>query len=830
MSKSDYPANRHRLQAEHLYQACDPNLFSFQTTAEVCDFDSTFGQTRALEAMEFGIGMRGSGYNLFVLASPGSHRHRIVRDFLNNRKLEKRRHESKSCEGDKALEAPSDWVYVNNFDDSRKPLAIPLPSGAGKDFRRDLDQLVEELQTAIPSAFEGEQYRSRIIEINQEFEDRVQSRFEEIEEEARQEGLSVVPTPQGFGIAPIRDGKLITDAEFSELPEQEQSQTREAIERISDKLRHHLEEVPQWHKQRHEEIKRFNRETTNLAVRGPIRRLKEKYREHAKLSGYFDDLHEDVLHNAREFMPEAGQPRDTPSMAVETPILRRYSANVVIGGDEEERCIPIVYESKPSLQNLLGRVEHVAQFGALITDFTMVRPGALHRANGGYLILDAARLLTEPYAWPALKRTLDMEEIRIESMAELMSLVSTVSLEPEPIPLSLKVVLIGDRLLYQMLCIYDPDFADLFKVAADFEDRIERTTENTRFYGRLLASLAHRESLRPFSREAVARMVEHSARLMGDSEKLSMRLRDTTDLLRESDYWAGKCGGETVEESHVQRAIDSRVDRSDRLRDEMLDETLRRNVLIATAGEQVGQINGLSVLSLGDFSFGRPVRITATTRIGEGKIVDIEREAELGGHIHSKAVMIVSSYLSAKYAIDTPLSLRASLVFEQSYGGIEGDSASVAETCALISSLADVPILQNLAVTGSINQHGQVQVIGGVNEKIEGFFDLCRERGLDGSQGVVIPRDNAKHLMLREDVVAAVRKGEFHVYGVDTVDEALSILTGRSAGERESDGSFPGDSVNRRAEDRLLHFAKARERFDRMPNANGVGQTPRAEK
>ncbi|MCW8196745.1 AAA family ATPase [Proteobacteria bacterium 005FR1] len=809
------------MNAERLYLACDPSLISFETTADVSDVDATFGQTRALQAMDFGIGMRGSGYNLFVLASPGSHRHRIVRDFLQGRK-------SKQCEGDQPADVLSDWVYVNNFADSRKPLAVALPSGEGKDFKRDLDQLVEELQTAIPSAFEGEQYRSRILEINQVFEEKVQARLEEIEEQARKEGLSVVPTPQGFGIAPLREGKLITDAEFGELPEDEQSRTREAIERISDKLRHHLEEVPQWHKQRHEEIKQFNRETTDLAVRGPITRLKEKYREHAKLTGYFNDLHEDVLQNAREFMPNADQPRETPSVDVETPVLRRYSVNVIVGGDDEEPYMPIVYESKPSLQNLLGRVEHIAQFGALITDFSMIRPGALHRANGGYLILDASRLLTEPYAWPALKRALDAEEIRIESMAELMSLVSTVSLEPEPIPLNLKVVLIGDRLLYQMLCMYDPDFADLFKVAADFEDRIARTAENTGLYGHLLASLAHRESLRPFSREAVARMVEHSARLMGDSEKLSMRLRDTTDLLRESDYWAGKAGADTVGRSHVQRAVDARVERADRLRDEMLDETLRRNLLIDTAGAEVGQINGLSVLSLGDFSFGRPVRITATTRIGEGKIVDIEREAELGGHIHSKAVMIVSSYLSAKYAIDTPLSLRASLVFEQSYGGIEGDSASVAETCALISSLAGVPILQNLAVTGSINQHGQVQVIGGVNEKIEGFFDLCRKRGLDGSHGVVIPKDNAKHLMLREDVVAAVRNGNFHVYGVETVDEALSILTGSPAGERDNEGNFLEASVNRRAEDRLVHFAQSRERFEQLSNSDRKQNKPGA--
>lgn len=781
-----------------LYQHCDPATFTFQTTEEVADFDGTFGQQRALDAMEFGVGMRGSGYNLFVLANPGSHRHRIVRDFLESHRARR--------------EAPSDWVYVNNFADERKPLAIELAPGAGSRFRHDMEQLVEELQAAIPAAFEGERYRNRILEINQEFEERVQSRLEDIEQQAREEGLSLVPTPQGFAIAPLRNGKLLSDDQFEQMPEDEQQRTREAVSRITDKLRRHLEEVPQWHKERHEQIKAFNREVTDSAVRGPVARLKERYRENDEVCDYLDAMREDVLGNAREFLPKPEQEKEKAALSLEVPVLRRYMVNVVVDG-KADQAAPIIYENKPSLQNLLGRVEHVSQFGALITDFTMIRPGALHRANGGYLILDADRLLTEPYAWSALKRVLDAREIRIESMAELLSLISTVSLEPEAVPLDLKVILIGERLIYHLLCIYDSDFGDLFKVAADFEDRIERSPENTRLYGRLLASLVRRESLRPFSREAVARVIEHSARVIGDAEKLTMKLRDTTDLLREADYWAGRDGDETVAREHIQKAIDTRIRRSDRLRDELQDETLRNDILIDTSGEQVGQVNGLSVLTLGDFAFGRPARITATARIGEGKIVDIEREAELGGRIHSKAVMIVSSYLAAKYVPSIPLSLHASLVFEQSYGGIEGDSASVAETCALLSSLANVPIRQNLAVTGSINQHGKVQVIGGVNEKIEGFFDVCKARGLDGSHGVLVPRDNIKHLMLRQDVVKAADQGRFHVYSAATVDEAITLLTGRPAGGREGDGKFPDNTVNRLVEDRLVEFARSRKKF-----------------
>jgi lon-related putative ATP-dependent protease len=471
------------------------------------------------------------------------------------------------------------------------------------------------------------------------------------------------------------------------------------------------------------------------------------------------------------------------------------------------------------VQNLLGRVEHVAQFGALLTNFTMIRPGVLHRANGGYLILDADRVLIEPLAWRALKRTLFEREIRIESLGELLSLVTTVSLEPEPIPLDLKVILIGERRIYYLLCELDPDFAELFKIAADFENGIERTPDNTRMYARLVATLARRDQLLPVGRDAVARVVEHGARLLGDAAKLTTRLRDIADLLREANYFAVREGAAITDRAHVQQAIDAQVRRVDRVRAEVQEQIQRNSILIDTDGEVVGQVNGLSVLAVGSFAFGQPSRITASVRLGSGEIVDIERETELGGAIHSKGVLILSSYLAAKYATDRPLSMAASLVFEQSYGGVEGDSASVAETCALLSALAELPIRQSLAVTGSVNQHGRVQVIGGVNEKIEGFFDTCKARGLTGRQGVLIPRDNVKHLMLREDVVEAVSAGRFHVYPIASVDEAVALLTGTAAGERGADGAFPVDTANFRVERRLRELAETRRQFDR--NARG---------
>ncbi|MCI0668398.1 MAG: Lon protease family protein, partial [Methylococcaceae bacterium] len=457
---------------------------------------------------------------------------------------------------------------------------------------------------------------------------------------------------------------------------------------------------------------------------------------------------------------------------------------------------------------------HVAQFGMLVTNFTMIRPGALHKANGGFLILDADRVLMEPLAWSALKRTLSAGTVRIESLGELLSLVSTASIEPSEIPLDLKVILIGERRIYYLLCEYDPDFSELFKVAADFDNRIDRTRGNTLRYAQLIGNLARREGLLPLSREAVARTIEHSARLQGDAEKLTTKLRDVLDLVREASFLAKEDHRQSIGAEHVQLAIDSQIYRLDRLRSEIQEEIQRNGILIDTDGAEIGQVNGLSVLGLGNFSFGQPSRITANVHIGDGNIVDIERETELGGPIHSKGVLILASYLRSRYAVATPLSISASLVFEQSYGGVEGDSASVAETCALLSAIAKLPIRQSLAVTGSVNQLGQVQIIGGVNEKIEGFFDTCRARGLTGTQGVLIPKDNIQHLMLRREVVDAARAGRFSVFPIETVDDAIGLLTGVPAGERDSAGNFPEGSVNFMIETNLKKLAERYRDFE----------------
>jgi lon-related putative ATP-dependent protease len=785
------------LPADDLYRYCDANALPFETTAEVGDLDLSLGQTRAAEALELGARIPSDGFNLFVLGPPGSHRHRIVEDFLKREAGHK--------------PTPADWCYLNNFAEPRKPIALALEPGRGGKLREAIANLVERLREAIPAAFQSENYANSAAEIDQEFEDRHRAALDALQEEAKAASLSLVRTPHGFAIAPVRNGRVLTDEEFEKLPDAEKQHTAEAIEQLSEKLRRHIETLPKWQLERVDRIKTLNREITEQAAGAPIDELKRNYADFPDILRYLDALREDVLANAQFFRaPEearAAPPLGGP--AAQTP-WSRYEVNVIVEHPRGEGA-PVVYESNPSLPNLLGRIEHVAQFGALITDYSMIRPGALHRANGGYLILDAHQLLTEPLAWNALKRAVFGQEIRIESVGQMLSLVSTVSLEPQPIPLDAKIVLIGERAIYYLLCELDADFGALFKIAADFENRIDRTLENTKLYGRLIGALARRERLLPFNRQAVARVIEHSARLIGDSEKLTTRLRDVADLLQEASFRAAQVPAEIVDRSHVQQAIDAQSRRVDRLREEFHEEIQRNDLLIDTTGEVVGQVNGLSVLTVGSFNFGQPTRITANVHMGEGQVVDIEREIELGGAIHSKGVLILSAYLASRYAAEMPLSVTASLVFEQSYGGVEGDSASVAETCALLSALARLPIKQSLAVTGSINQHGTVQVIGGVNEKIEGFFDTCARRGLTGDQGVLIPKDNVKHLMLRADVVDAVREGRFHVYPITTVDDAIAAMTGVEAGVRSGRGRFRKGTVNQKVEDRLIEFAHKRE-------------------
>jgi len=803
------------LQPEQLRSACEARHFRFETTDDLADLGEMIGQARALSALRFGAGMPDSGYNLYVLGPAGAGKHTTVARFLREKAA--------------ARAVPSDWVYVNNFTDHAKPRAMCLPPGRGAGLRRDMEQLVEELRSAIPAVFESEDYKARIQQIDEEFEGRQESAFRELNEEAQQHHVKVFKTPGGFTFAPIKDGEVIDASAFHHLPKEEQKRIDDVLERLQERLQDILQnKIPQWNKERHARIKKVNDEVTLYAVRHLIDSLRGKYQDLPEVLQYLDEVQKDVVSNASAFLgKQESSMHGLLGMEGGGAALRRYEVNLLVDHSAGDGA-PVVYEDNPTYAALVGRIEHIAQLGALITDFTQIKPGALHAANGGYLILDVRKVLTQPYAWEGLKRALYGGQIRIESLGQMLSLVSTVSLEPQPIPLDIKVVLLGERLLYYLLCEYDPDFRELFKVAADFEDNVERTPDNDQLYAQLIATLVRKNKLRPFDRGAVAAVIEQSMRLVGDREKLSTHLRSIADLLSEASFWAGEAEQDVVRAEDVQRAIDYQIERIDRVRDRMHEAILRDTVMIDTEGAAIGQVNGLSVIQLGDAAFGIPSRITATTRLGEGELVDIEREVDLAGPIHSKGVFILSSYLGARYAQDFPLSLTASLTFEQSYSQVEGDSASLAELCALLSSLAALPIRQSLAVTGSVNQHGQVQAIGGVNEKIEGFFNICRERGLNGQQGVLVPASNMKHLMLRHEVVEAVRQGKFNVYAVQHADEAISLLTGVDAGVMEEEGGFPEDSVNGRVQVRLQALAALRLQYAAAAR-EGVATAPGTE-
>lgn len=814
------------LAAERLCWRCDTSGWAFETTQDLEDLGEVIGQARAVEAIHFAVGIEQPGYNIFALGPEGLDKHGIVRRFL----------EAKAA----GQAAPADWCYVNNFREAHAPKAIRLPPGRGMAFKEGMARLVTDLHDVLISAFESEEYRTRRQVIEEELKERQQASASEVEAAAKEKGLALVRTPLGFAFAPVSEGKLVPPEAFEHFPKEAREKIEADIEELQKRLQAALEKTPLWIKETREKVRALNQEIAQLAVGHLIGALSDAYADLPEIMAYLTEVRQDVIGNVDLFLQQpkqgAGPPPAREGDAGRDP-LRRYRVNLVVhnhaagetrksenaGGEAAEGRAPVVYEDNPTFDRLLGYIEHRAEMGALVTDFNLIRPGALHKANGGYLILDARKVLTRPLAWDGLKRALFAKEIRTEPLAHMAGLLSTSSLEPAPIPLNLKIVLIGDRQLYYLLSFHDPEFGDLFKVSADFDEVIDRSAANDRLYARQVATLARENALRPFGREAVGRVLEQAARQAGDAERLSAKTDTVADLLREADHWAGAEGREIVERDDVQKAIDKQVYRQDRVRQRMQEQITRGTVLIDDRGAKVGQINGLSVLSLGGFSFGRPSRISARVRLGRGDLVDIEREVELGGPLHSKGVLILRGFLSSHYASDRPLSLSASLVFEQSYGGVDGDSASSAELYALLSAIAEVPIKQSFAVTGSVNQYGEVQAIGGVNEKIEGFFDLCAERGLTGEQGVLIPDSNVKHLMLRPDVIEAVRDDRFRIYPVASIEQGIEILTGLPAGLRGPDGRFPEDSLNHRVEARLIALAEQRRAF-----ARGGGEEEKA--
>ncbi len=618
------------------------------------------------------------------------------------------------------------------------------------------------------------------------------------------------------------------------LSPEKQKAIESQVATLQETLQRIMEQIPQWQRETQAKLNKLNEEVAQYAITPLLAEMREKYKGNTAVLQYLETVQADLIKNFNQFLDQEENPLASAMGLTATTghpqkSFTRYQVNVIVDNSKTNGA-PVVYENKPTYLNLIGRIEHVSQMGNLLTDFTLIKPGALHRANGGYLIVDARKLLTEPYAYEGLKQALRGQQIHIESLGQQYSMVSTVSLEPEPIPLELKVVLLGERQLYYLLLAYDPDFVELFKVAADFEDEMHRTTENNLAYARLICGLAYKEKLLHFHKTAVSRVIEHSARLVGDAERLTTHMQSITDLLREADFWAKQQNHDVVTLGDVEEALKAQLYRAGRIREQMQEAILRETILIDTTGSKVGQINGLAVYSLGQHNrFGKPSRITARVRLGKGEVIDIERQVEMGGPIHAKGVLILAGFLAARYAAERPFTLSATIVFEQSYSGVDGDSASSTELYALLSALADLPIKQSLAVTGSVNQHGEVQAIGGVNEKIEGFYDLCHARGLTGEQGVLIPQANTVHLMLRQDVVEAVAAGQFHIYPIQTIDQGIELLTGVAAGDLDREGSYPADSVNGRVIARLESFSKTQQAFAAPPKHTAKESTLKEE-
>lgn len=786
------------LAVSELRRSVDPVTLGFKTTAELEPSLGLIGQERALKAIQFGTTIRNHDFNVFVLGPAASGKTTAVRQYLERRAGE--------------TSAPADWIYVNNFEAPNQPRAIKLPPGRARPLAKGMIGAIDELRNTLPAMFEGEDYQARRRAIEEEFRSGQEEALEALNKKAQAQNIAVLRTPTGFAMAPMHEGKIVKPEVFNTLPEAMRREVEQKIEALQKELEAILEKVPKADKQRRARMSELNEEVAKVAVREALDDLAAAFSDQDEIVDFLNAAGRDLIRNVGLFLAPSGEESEIVKQPADTARdarFRRYMINVIVAHDTAEGVhAPIVEELNPTYGNLIGRVEHLAQMGALVTDFLLIKPGSLHKANGGYLLIDARKVLLSPFAWEALKRTIKAREIRIEQPSEMSGLISTQTLDPQPIPLDVKVVLFGDRELYYLLSQYDPDFARLFKVQADFDDSIARSAENDQAYARLIASIVKEHNLKPVDAAAVARVIDEGARLADDREKLSIEIGRIADLVREADYWAGEAGHDRIMREDVVRAIEEGIQRSDRLRDRAQEGISREIVLVDTKGAKVGQINGLSVLQLGSFAFGRPSRITARVRMGAGRVTDIEREVKLGGPLHSKGVMILWGFLAGRYAQDVPLALAASLVFEQSYGGVDGDSASSAELYALLSALSEVPIKQSLAVTGSVNQWGEVQAIGGVNEKIEGFFDICRARGLDGDQGVLIPASNVQHLMLREDVVEAVRGKKFSVYAVKSVDQGIEILTGVKAGERNSEGRYPAATINRLVEDKLKQFAE----------------------
>lgn len=786
------------LAVDQLRRFCDINNFKFASTEDLPVLTGIVGQDRALHAVNFCIDMKSPrGYNLYALGPYGTGKTTTISKFLTEDAAKR------PC--------PDDWFYINNFSDRDKPRAMSLPAGKGLEFRDEIDQLVEELKTEVPKAFEGEEYEKEQESIEQEFQRHTKELLRALDEKAQSMGFKFIQTPQGMAPYPIAEKGLLKSNK--DLSEKKLREIETKQEQLMGEMRDIMRQIEQLQKEGREQMSQLDRRVIGFLVNHLINAIKEKYKAFEVIINYLDEVQEHLLKNIQaikqfkqmETLSSQQKAMMGMSLAGSEFSFDEYRVNLVVDNSQTNGA-PVILEKNPTGPNIIGRIEQQGWFGALVTNFRMIKAGSLHRANGGYLIIEALDLLTKPFSWHVLKRALKNREIAIESMTDIFGAITTRTLEPEPIPLDIKIILIGDPYIYYTLYELDPEFKELFKIKADFEVHMDWNDETLNQYAQFISTICREEKLNHFTPSGVAKIVEYGSRMVDHQKKLATKFGDIVDLIRQANYWAGKNNRTLVEAEDVQKALDEKIYRSNRIEKQIQEMIEEGTILIDIDGKVAGQVNGLSVLSMGDYAFGKPSRVTARTFMGSAGVVNIDREVELGGPIHNKGSMIMIGYLGGKYANETPLAFSASITFEQVYESVEGDSASSTEIYALLSSLANLPLRQDLAVTGSINQRGEIQPIGGANEKIESFYQICKLKGLSGTQGVIIPKQNISHLMLREEVVQAVKDGKFHIYAVGTIDEGMEILTGMTAAD-----------INNQVQNRIVELAKKAKEFGAEP-------------
>lgn len=805
------------LTPEELHYTCDVDCIPFKTTDDAPGLEGPLGQERALQAIDFGLRMKGPGYNLFTVGMPGSGRSSTATTMVKERAQTEK--------------APLDWAYVYNFENMRSPIALSFPPGQGRIFVRQVKEFIDLLKINIPAALEDREFENSRSQILDQMGRENAADFEEFQKLARQQNYAFEKVENEFAFIPLRDGVKLQQEEFNTLPDEVRSQYGETLHQLQKQFMEVSRTAGKRDAEVRKQLEEITREQVEETVEPLVELLLEDYPDNDKLRRHLELLLDDIVENFPQFLsthsgqhPMAGG----ETGPVELP-FSRYQVNLIVDMVAQEGA-PVVHENHPSFQNLIGRMEYAFQSGVATTTYEQIQPGALHLANGGYLILDALEVLRSPFAWEALKNSLMSGQIKIEDMGEQYRMFAAITLKPQPIPLSVKVILIGSPIIYHQLLAHEEDFRKLFKVKADFGGTMKRTDDAVKDYSTFIASLCREENLLPFDLSAMGAVIEHGVRLAEDQSRLTTSFYQVADLVRESSFWANEEKASIVSRFHVSRAIKERKYRYNMVEERIGELIEEGTLMVQTKGQVVGQVNGLSVYTMGDYRFGKPTRITAKVFLGKSGMVNIEREVKLSGSIHNKGVLIVSSYLAMRYARDFPLGLSSSVTFEQTYDEVEGDSATAAELIALTSAIAGVPAYQNIAITGSMDQHGRIQPIGGINEKIEGFFASCRDHGLDGDEGVVIPRANMKNLMLSEEVVEAVAGGMFNIYTVETIDEAIAILTGTTAGERGENGNFPEDSFNRKVEDRLREMAEQIKGKDDEENEQTEMKPPDTEK